>query len=82
MNQLELNRKELKRKAREQMKKATPHFLLFTLVYLLLTMGPSLVADVTGVSTITLDYGIPFFPLFLSLLFIRGGNRIYPSFPA
>ncbi len=70
MNQLELNRKELKRKAREQMKKATPHFLLFTLVYLLLTMGPSLVADVTGVSTITLDYGIPFFPLFLSLLLI------------
>lgn len=45
MNQLELNRKELKRKTREQMKKATPHFWLFTLVYLLLTMGPSLVAD-------------------------------------
>lgn len=70
MNQLELNRKELKRKAREQMKKATPHFWLFTLVYLLLTMGPSLVADVTGVSTITLDHGIPFLPLFLSLLLI------------
>lgn len=68
MNQMELNRKELKRKAKEQMRKASPKFYLFTLAYLLLTMGPSLVADITGGSTITLDSGIPFFPLFLSLL--------------
>ena len=66
---LEVNRRELKARARERIHASHPAFWKITLVYLLLTSGVAAVADLAGAARI----GIPplhldTFALFLSLL--------------
>lgn len=67
---LELNRRELKARARAQMRQASPSFVKVTAVYLLLTTILMLVLDLMGVgpSSITNQPSLPFLPLFLTFL--------------
>lgn len=65
MTPMELNRRELKARARERMGEAHPPFWLITLVYLLLTTGVSAAVDLAGLSD--LSHG-GMLPLFLTLL--------------
>ena len=62
---MELNRRELKARARERMRETRPPFWLITLVYLLLTTGVSTAADLLGANDLS-HGGI--FPLFLTVL--------------
>lgn len=68
---MELNRRELKARAREQMRETRPPFWLLTLVYLLLTTGVSTLADLTGAAQWSFPpSGGDTLPLFLYLLIL------------
>ena len=66
---MELNRRELKSRARERIRETQPPFWLVTLVFLLLTTGVSTVTSLTDTAYISLSPGPgDTMPLFLSLL--------------
>ena len=68
---MELNRRELKARARERMRETRPPFWLVTLVYLLLTTGVSTLADLTGAAQLTFPPSSgDTLPLFLYLLIL------------
>ena len=68
---MEVNRRELKARAREQLRASHPAFWRITLVYLLLTSGVAAVADLAGAARIGLPpVHLDTFALFLSLLVI------------
>lgn len=68
---MEVNRQELKARARERLRASHPAFWKITLVYLLLTSGVTAVADLAGAARIGLPplHWIPspsFFPCWSS----------------
>ena len=66
---MEVNRRELKARAREQLRASHPAFWRITLVYLLLTSGVAAVADLAGAARIGLPpVHLDTFALFLALL--------------
>lgn len=68
---MEVNRQELKARARERLRASHPAFWKITLVYLLLTSGVTAVADLAGAARIGLPpLHLDTFALFLSLLVI------------
>ena len=68
---MELDRRELKARARARMRESRPPFWLITLVYLLLTTGVSTLADLTGAAQLTFPPSSgDTLPLFLYLLIL------------
>ena len=66
---MEVNRRELKARARERIRASHPAFWKVTLVYLLLTSGVAAVADLAGAARIGLPpVHLDTFALFLALL--------------
>ncbi len=73
---MEVNRQELKARARERLRASHPAFWKITLVYLLLTSGVTAVADLAGAARI----GLP--PLHLdtfALFLFPAGHPVHHS---